>query len=141
MFRILLICIVLSCCNSIGNLRNEKLVISKTQNIYVIDSFDKAGTTASLKQSFSNLKSSEIYKNSLSDIQVHKIKKLLKDIKGEKHHQRKLSNIEKGILFCDSINCYKIIITNNYLIDLTNNYQYELSHDTYQQLSNLLYIE
>lgn len=141
MFRILIICIVLSSCNSIGNTQNKKLIISKIQNVYVIDSFDRAGTTASAKLFFNNLKSSESYKNSLSDNQVDKVKKLLKDIQWKKHYQRKLSNIEKGILFCDSINCYKIIITNKYLIDLTNNYQYELSHETYQHLSNLLYIE
>lgn len=68
MFKILLIFTTVSSCSSIESMQDRNIIISKIQNVYIIDSFDKAGTTASLKQSFNNLKSSEIYKNSLSDI-------------------------------------------------------------------------
>jgi hypothetical protein len=123
--------LILSISCSLNKVTKELPIISSA---HVFSSFDKAGTTASIRMSYSELKQQEELKHKLSKEQLDELNKILKTMKYKKTMQQKIGVIEKGIEVCDADACYCLVLTRSQLIDVSRNYEYDLTNEAYHKL-------
>lgn len=104
---------------------------------YVFTSFSQAGTTASIRSVYNELKEKEGVKRRLSEEQLNKLNNIVKNIKSKKHMQQKIAGIERVIELCYSNGCYCFILTRTRLIDVSRNYEYNLTQEEYQEMNKI----
>lgn len=134
MIKIVLSCIVLTISCSLNKIMQTLPTINEA---YVFSSFNKAGTTASIRSAYNELKEKEGIKRKLSEEQLNKLNNIFKNIKHKKHMQQKIAGIEKGVELCYFNGCYFFILTRTRLIDISRSYEYDLTQEEYQEMNKI----
>ena len=109
-------------------------------NVNILLNFNKAGSTSSLKASYSNFITNDGIKTPFDSNEVISLVKQINNLKGKRHRQKKIPVILYAIEivhYKTKSECY--ILTNSKLINITNSVEYPMSNTEHEKMKSLFF--
>jgi hypothetical protein len=125
-------------CTMGKELTSEAQVVANAGEVSVLSSFVRAGTTASIRAAYKEVKVEVSSKRRLSEESLIQFKEALKNVTWRKHRQKKIGEILLGAELCDAGGCYCLILTPGELIDISRSTECKLTPEENAALRSLL---
>ena len=127
----------------ISSCMTNQSIIDSTEisDVKLLLNFDRAGSTSSLRTSYSNFLTNGGVKVSFEPREVKLLIEIINHLKGKRHRQKKIANI---LYTFEIVNyntkkaCY--VLTNSKLINLTNSVEYNISNEEFEKMKNLFFL-